>query len=156
MTPRIIVVGAGNAALCAALSACEQGAEVTVLERAPEALRGGNSRFTAGAMRVAYDGADDLLRLIPELTGDELKRVDFGSYSRDSFYDDLTRISEYRCDPELAERLADASFPTLLWMRTNGVRFLPLYGRQSFEVDGNVRFWGWNACLQEARLSIKC
>ena len=142
MTPRIIVVGAGNAALCAALSAVEQGALVTVLERAPEALRGGNSRFTAGAMRVAYDGADDLLRLIPELTADELKRVDFGSYSRDSFYDDLTRISEYRCDPELAERLADASFPTLLWMRTNGVRFLPLYGRQSFEVDGNVRFWG--------------
>ncbi|TDJ42934.1 MAG: FAD-binding dehydrogenase [Gammaproteobacteria bacterium] len=142
MTPRIIIVGAGNAALCAALSACEQGAEVTVLERAPEALRGGNSRFTAGAMRVAYDGADDLVRLIPELTSDELKRVDFGSYSKDSFYDDLARISEYRCDPDLAERLADASFPTLLWMRTNGIRFLPMYGRQSFEVDGKARFWG--------------
>ena len=52
---RVLVVGAGNAALCAAISAAEQGAQVTLLERAPESLSGGNSRFTAGAMRVVYD-----------------------------------------------------------------------------------------------------
>ena len=50
----VVVVGAGNAACCAALAAAEQGAKVLVLERAPEAEAGGNSRFTAGAIRFAY------------------------------------------------------------------------------------------------------
>ena len=50
----VIVVGAGNAAMCAALAARERGAQVLVLERAPVAERGGNTAFTAGAMRVAY------------------------------------------------------------------------------------------------------
>ena len=56
----VIVVGGGNAALCAALSAREHCERVLVLERAPEDESGGNSRFTAGAMRVAYRGVDDL------------------------------------------------------------------------------------------------
>ena len=55
-----MTIGGGNAALCAALAARESGAGVLVLECAPLAERGGNSRFTAGAMRVAYDGVDDL------------------------------------------------------------------------------------------------
>ena len=138
----VVVIGAGNAALVAAIAAREQGASVTVLERAPYALRGGNSRFTAGAMRTVYGGVDDLRRLMPELTAGEVERADYGSYSRERFYDDLGRVTEYRTDPDLAERLIDSSFDTLCWMRDKGVRFLPLYGRQSFEVDGKVRFWG--------------
>ena len=138
----VLVVGGGNAALCAAISAAEQGARVTVLERAPEPLRGGNSRFTAGAMRVVYDGVADLQRLMPDLSADELARTDFGRYDRAAFFDDMGRVTGYRCDPELAARLIDDSLPTLLWLRQRGVRFLPLYGRQSFEVDGRVRFWG--------------
>ena len=67
----VIVVGGGNAALCAALAAREGGARSLVLECAPEAERGGNSRFTAGAMRVAYNGVDDLARLMPDLTDEE-------------------------------------------------------------------------------------
>ena len=137
-----VVVGAGNAALCAAISAAEQGASVTVLERAPVALSGGNSRFTAGAMRVVYDGADDLRALIPDLGAGELERTDFGAYPRDAFYDDLGRVTQYRTDPELAGTLIDNSYATLRWMRGLGVRFLPLYGRQSYKVDGRVRFWG--------------
>src|SRR3546814_2693107 len=58
----VIVVGAGNAAMCAAIAAAQNGAQVLVLERAPEAERGGNTRFTAGGMRCVYDGLDDLLR----------------------------------------------------------------------------------------------
>lgn len=138
----MVVVGGGNAALCAALSAREQGAAVTLLERAPFELRGGNSRFTAGAMRTVYDGVDDLRRLMPDLTAAELDRTDFGSYSRDQFYEDMGRVTRYRTDPELAGRLIDHSFATLLWMHGHGVRFLPLYGRQSFEIGGRVRFWG--------------
>lgn len=139
---QVVVIGGGNAALVAAIAATERGAVVTVLERAPYELRGGNSRFTAGAMRTVYDGVDDLRRLMPELTEAEVERTDFGTYSRERFYDDLGRVTEYRADPELAERLIDSSFDTLRWMRDKGVRFLPLYGRQSFERDGKVRFWG--------------
>ncbi|MCY3813486.1 MAG: FAD-dependent tricarballylate dehydrogenase TcuA [Gammaproteobacteria bacterium] len=138
----VVVVGGGNAALTAAIAAREAGADVTLLERAPFALRGGNSRFTAGAMRTVYAGVDDLRRLMPDLTDAEIARTDFGAYSREQFYDDMGRVTQYRTDPDLAERLIDSSFETLCWMRDKGVRFLPLYGRQSFEVDGQVRFWG--------------
>ena len=55
----VVVVGAGNAGLCAALAARENGARVLVLEVAPESERGGNSRFTAGAMRVVYRGVEE-------------------------------------------------------------------------------------------------
>ena len=56
----VIVVGAGNAAFCAAIAAAETGASVLVLERAPVDENGGNSRFTAGGMRIVYNGIDDL------------------------------------------------------------------------------------------------
>jgi tricarballylate dehydrogenase len=138
----VLIVGAGNAALCAALSAHEQGAEVLVLEFAPESERGGNSAFTAGAMRVVYDGVDDLLELMPDLSDEEIARTDFGSYTRDKFFDDMARVTEYRADPDLVGLLIDRSHETLKWMASKGVRFMPIYGRQAFEVDGKYRFWG--------------
>ncbi|MGH3311829.1 MAG: FAD-dependent tricarballylate dehydrogenase TcuA, partial [Streptomyces sp.] len=139
---RVIVVGAGNAALCAALAAREQGAEVLVLERAPKKLRGGNTAFTAGAMRVVYSGVEDLRKLIPDLTREEIDNTDFGSYPADAYLDDLARVTEYRTDPELASTLVENSLPTLLWMSEKGVRFVPIYGRQAFKVDGRFTFWG--------------
>jgi tricarballylate dehydrogenase len=142
MARHVVVVGGGNAALCAAISARESGARVTLLERAPFELRGGNTRFTAGAMRAVYDGVGDLKRLMPDLTAAEIERTDFSSYSAGEFFDDLGRVTQYRCDPALADRLVNDSFATLHWMHAYGVRFLPLYGRQSFNVDGRVRFWG--------------
>jgi tricarballylate dehydrogenase len=139
---KVVVVGAGNAALCAALAAREQGADVLVLERADFATRGGNTAFTAGAMRVAYDGVDDLRRLMPELTDDEVATTDFGRYSAGDFLDDMARVTEYRTDPELAGTLVEQSHPTLVWMREKGVRFVPMFGRQAFKVDGRFTFWG--------------
>jgi tricarballylate dehydrogenase len=138
----VIVVGGGNAAFCAALSARERCERVLVLERAPEDEAGGNSRFTAGAMRVAYRGVDDLRKLMPDLTDDEVARTDFGTYTEDQFFDDLGRLTQYRCDPDLTEVLVKRSFDTLLWMRSKGVRFVPIYGRQAFKIDGRFRFWG--------------
>jgi tricarballylate dehydrogenase len=138
----VIVVGGGNAAMCAALAARESGASVLVLECAPLDERGGNSRFTAGAMRVAYDGVDDLARLIPDLTDEDKANTDFGAYPLDQFYDDLCRVTQYRTDPQLAETLVGRSFDTLLWMRAKGMRFAPIYGRQAFKVDGKFKFWG--------------
>lgn len=139
---RVIVVGAGNAALCAAISARETGADVLVLERADKAHRGGNTTFTAGAIRVAYQGVDDLRRLMPDLTDEEVAVTDFGSYGEDQFLDDIARVTEYRTDPDLADTLVRNSYDTVAWMQQHGVRFLPIYGRQAFKVDGRFRFWG--------------
>ena len=138
----IVIVGAGNAALCAAISAAEKGARVTVLERAPRAARGGNSAFTGGCFRVVYEGAEDIARLVPDLTPEELENSDFGTYSAETFFLDLCRLSGYRADPALIELLVAESLPTLLWMQQQGVRFLPAYGRQSFKVEGRNVFWG--------------
>ena len=138
----VIVVGAGNAALCAALSAQESGASVLVLERAPIEESGGNSRFTAGAIRCVYDGADDLVSLMPDLTQEELDKTDFGSYTEEQFFDDMGRITEYRCDPDMVELLVKRSKQTLHWMRSKGIRFQPIWGRQAFKVDGRFKFWG--------------
>src|SRR6266568_1974419 len=137
----VIVVGGGNAALCAALSAKETAKRVLVLERAPESEAGGNSRFTAGLLRIVYNGADDLGRLI-ELSKEELERTDFGTYTADQFLDDMARVTEYRCDPDLTEILVKESFPTALWMKKKGLRFTAAWGRQAFKIDGRFKFWG--------------
>ena len=63
----VIVVGAGNAAMNAALAAKESGASVVMLEAAPESARSGNSAFTGGAFRFVYQTVDDLLRLAPDI-----------------------------------------------------------------------------------------
>jgi len=138
----VVVVGAGNAAFCAALAAAEHDVSVLVLERAPESEAGGNSRFTAGAMRCVYDGVDDLKALMPDLTDDEIRNTDFGSYTEDKFFDDMGRVTEYRADPDLTELLVRRSRETMRWMRQKGVRFAPIYGRQAFKVDGRFKFWG--------------
>lgn len=138
----VCVVGAGNAAICAALAARERGAEVTILECAPVAERSGNTRFTAGAMRVAYDGVDDIVKLVPDLSEEERRITDFGTYTTDQFFDDIARLTQYRADPDMVEILVKRSLDTLLWMRSKGVRFVPIYGRQAFKVDGRFTFWG--------------
>jgi len=138
----VIVVGAGNAAFAAAVAAREQGASVVMLERAPRELAGGNTRFTAGAMRFAYGGVDDLRALMPDLTDEEVAATDFGAYPEAQFLDDMGRVTDYRTDPDLCERLVRESRPTMLWMRQQGVRFAPIWGRQAFKVDGRFRFWG--------------
>ena len=169
--PHVVVVGGGNAAFAAALAAHGEGARVTVLERAPEAEAGGNSRFTAGAIRVAYSGVDDLRRLMPDLTDEECARTDFGAYTEEQFLDDMGRVTEYRTDPDLAETLVRRSYATLLWMREQGVRFAPIWGRQAFLVDGRFKFWGgltveawgggpglveaWTAAARKAGIEIR-
>jgi tricarballylate dehydrogenase len=138
----VAVIGGGNAALCAALSAHESGARVVVIERAPEENRGGSSSFTGGAFRIAYKGNDDLKTLMPDLSQDELDNSDFGTYTEDQFYSEVVAMSGYRADADVLDTVVSQSFPTMMWMRGHGVRFMPIYGRQSFKVDGKNKFWG--------------
>ena len=138
----VIVVGAGNAALCAALSAREHGAEVTVLEKAPEGERGGNTYFTGGGFRFPYEGMDDILRIIPDLSEAEIDRVDVGAYSSASFRSDLARVTDGLIDDGMASTLVREATPTIEWLHHQGVKFTLMTGRQANEVDGKLVFYG--------------
>ncbi len=140
--PDVVVVGGGNAALCAALAAIEQGASVLVLEKAPEYLRGGNSYFTGGLFRFAYEGIEDVLALLPEMSEEEKSAIDVGSYTQGAFYGDVMRVTEGLSDPQLVETLVSRSQPTMRWLEDQGVRWILAYGRQAFRRGGVLRFWG--------------
>ena len=141
-SPDVIVIGAGNAASCAALAARESGASVIMLEAAPLEDCGGNSRYTAGLMRFVFNGVDDLAQVIPDLTEEEKKTHDFGTYTSDQFYDDMGRITQYRTDPDLCEILITRSFETIVWLRKKGVKFQASFGRQSHKIGNKFKFWG--------------
>ena len=113
----VVVAGAGNAAMCAALAAAENGARVLVIEKAPPEARGGNTFFTGGAFRFPYNGLDDVRRLVPDLSDAEAATIDVGSYPAAQFRDDLERVSDSLADPELMDILGANSYPTMLWMQ---------------------------------------
>src|ERR1700758_1762394 len=140
--PDVLVVGAGNAALCAAISAHENGTRVLMLEAAPFEERGGNSHFTGGAIRFAFSGVDDLISVLPSLAQENLENVDFGTYTQEQFFDDLFALTQYRSDPDLAEILVRSSLDTAKWMVRRGVKLQPGLGRQAYQVDGKFKFWG--------------
>jgi len=137
----VIVVGKGNAALCAALAAREDGAKVLMLEAAPEEESGGNSRFAGGVMRFAYESVEDLKR-VTELTEEEIAASDFGTNTKEEFFDDLYRLTSYRTDADLSEILVTQSLDTMAWLRSKGARFVPNYGRQSGMVNSKRKFFG--------------
>jgi tricarballylate dehydrogenase len=138
----VIVVGGGNAALCAALSAREHGARVLVVEKAPEAWRGGNSFFTAGGFRFAFKSFEELSELVGDLSDEEKASMEVDPYTEDAFYDDLMRVTEDLADPDMALALVRESQATVRWMRDQGIRWIPMFGRQAYKVGAKFRFWG--------------
>ena len=108
----VLVVGGGNAALCAAISARRAGASVLVLEAAPRFYRGGNTRHTRN-MRCAHDSATDTLT---------------GPYTEEEFWDDLLRVTGGQTDEELARFMIRQSKEMLPWIAAQGVRFQPSLG----------------------------
>ena len=143
----VLVIGAGNAAANAALAAREGGAKrIALLESAPEEARGGNSAFTGGAFRFVYESVDDLLKLAPDIAELDLPNIDFGTYTREQYFDDIGRLTEFRADPDLTDVLIGNSYDAALWLKRHGVRFQPALGRQAFRVEGKFRFWGGLAC----------
>ena len=118
----VVVVGAGNAALAAAVSAKENGAQrVLVLEKAPREMRGGNTHWSGGVLRFAFDDPHEIGPLLP---GVEKEYEDFYSgiqpYTRADFHGDLVRVTSGQTDPELSNILVDHSKDTVFWMSTVG------------------------------------
>jgi tricarballylate dehydrogenase len=138
----VIVVGGGNAAMAAALAARERGRRVVVLEKAPEAWRGGNSYFTGGGFRFAFADPEALRPLLPDVSDAEWAQYDIPPYPEEQYYDDLITVTEGLTDPDLADYLVRHSYETVRWMRELGFRFALLLRRQSYVVDGRTRFWG--------------
>ena len=128
----VLVVGAGNAAATAALQAHELGASVAMLETAPKEARGGNSAFTGGAFRFTFRTVDDLIALAPDIRDLDLANIDFGTYTIEQYYDDMHRLTQYRCDPDLTEVLIANSYAAAQWLKKLGIRFQPALGRQAF------------------------
>src|SRR3954452_5900778 len=108
----VLVIGGGNAALCAAISARRLGAAVLVLEGAPKFYRGGNTRHTRN-MRCAHDAATDILT---------------GPYPEAEFWEDLLRVTGGETDEELARFMIRESKDILGWVVEQGVRWQPSLG----------------------------
>ncbi|HSL50853.1 MAG TPA: FAD-dependent tricarballylate dehydrogenase TcuA [Candidatus Deferrimicrobiaceae bacterium] len=145
----VVVVGAGNAALAAAVSAREQGADrVVVLEKAPKELRGGNTHYSGGLLRFAYDRPEDLLPLVPGVER-ELPGFPAGvePYPQKSFWQDLLRVTEGRADPELGEILIGRSFDTVRWMAQQGIAMEPAVSLSGVRVGNTVK-WSPGAIIR--------
>lgn len=150
----VIVVGAGNAALAASVSARMNGANrVLVLEKAPEELRGGNTHYSGGLLRIAFSEVDEILRLVPKAR--ELPGFVEGieAYPRDLFWSDLRRMTSGRTDPELGEILISNSFATACWMADQGIRFEPAISLGAVRV-GNVIKWPKGAIVRAANEGV--
>jgi len=119
----VVVAGAGNAALVAALAANDAGARVLVLEAAPEAERGGNSRFSGGIFRITHDGMESLLPLVTEESARWADRVTVDPYPRETYWADYDKSSRGRQEDVLAAKVIDQSYETVQWMADHGVRW---------------------------------
>jgi tricarballylate dehydrogenase len=138
----VVVVGSGNAGLSAAHAAREQGASVLVLEKGPVEWVGGNSYFTAGALRFPHGAVDDLLPLLDELDPGEVDRIDLPPYSEGDFLADMRRVTRGRCDETLTSVLVREAADAVRWLHGHGIRLRLMHERQAYESGGRLRFWG--------------
>jgi tricarballylate dehydrogenase len=106
---KVIVIGGGNAALCAAISAADEGAKVILLESSPRLWRGGNSQHTRN-MRVYHPKPTETL-------------VD--SYPLEEYYEDLLKVTKNETNEELAKLTLKSSLDVYNWMLEKGIYFQP-------------------------------
>ncbi len=150
----VIVVGAGNAALAAGVSARNSGAErVLVLEKASEDMRGGNTHYSGGLLRIAFDNADEILRLVPRARELEGFVEGIEPYPAQSFWADLRRMTSERSDPELAQILIANSYDTASWMAEQGIRFEPAISLGAVKVSGVIK-WAKGAIVRAANEGV--
>ncbi|PAF44024.1 FAD-dependent tricarballylate dehydrogenase TcuA [Helicobacter sp. 11S02596-1] len=130
----VLVIGGGNAALCAALSARQKGASVLILESAPKDWRGGNSQHTRN-LRSMHTAPTDVLS---------------GSYSEDEFYQDVYRVSEGETNEEYARFVISQTPHIVEWAKSCGVRFQPSLGGTLQLGRTNAFFLGGGKALLNA------
>lgn len=132
--PDIVVIGGGNAALCAAMTAAEAGARVLILEAAPKAYRGGNSRHTRN-FRCMHSGP------LGPLVDD---------YSEYEYFEDLLKVTKGKTDEALARMVIRTSEECLPWMVEHGVRFQPSLSGTLSLARTNAFFLGGGKSLVNA------
>ena len=130
----VLIIGGGNAALCAALMAAEAGVRVTVLEAAPREWRGGNSSHTRN-LRCMHDAPQDVL-------------VD--AYTEEEFWQDLLKVTAGKTDEHLARLTIRASSNCRDWMRRHGVHFQPSLSGALHTARTNAFFMGGGKALMNA------
>lgn len=130
----IAIIGGGNAALCAAMTAAEVGAKVLILETAPKAYRGGNSRHTRN-FRCMHKGP--LGPLVDE-------------YDEDEYFGDLMKVTKGKTDEKLARLAINTSEECLPWMEERGVRFQPSLSGTLSLARTNAFFMGGGKSLVNA------
>ncbi len=139
----VIVVGAGNAALAAAVSAKENGAErVVVLEKAPREMRGGNTHWSGGVLRFAFDDPREIGGLLPGVEEEFENFYDGVSpYTKADYHGDLMRVTSGRTDPVLSKTLVENSKDTVYWMNKTGrIKMEPAITLSAVK-KGNVMVW---------------
>ncbi len=139
----VIVVGAGNAALAAAVSAKENGAKkVVVLEKAPREMRGGNTHWSGAVLRFWFDNPRDIEPLVPDAEKDfENFYEGVTPYTKEDFHGDLMRVTAGRTDPVLSKVLVNNSQDTVMWMNKVGkIKMEPAVTLSAVKKD-NVMVW---------------
>lgn len=153
----VLIVGGGNAGFSAAISAAEtlsssssspsKPPRVLLIDKCPESWAGGNSYFTAGAMRCAHGGLPDVLPLVNNVDAALADRIDLAPYTAEDFLADMDRVTGGRYDRVLGRRLVDDSNETVKWLAARGVRFQLSFNRQAYQIGDRYRFWG-GLCLK--------
>ena len=125
----VLVVGAGSAALSAAIAALDNGCSVGILEKAPRGERGGNTMFT-GHMRFPYNSVDELVPLLKDPTGEQLTQLQqiLPRLTGDDLSDMLLRVTQYRSDREMLAVHIAQSYETVRWLASKGHRWIPNFG----------------------------
>ena len=130
----VLVIGGGNAALCAALTAREAGASVLVLESAPKDWRGGNSTHTRN-LRCMHDAPQDVLTDV---------------YSEEEFWQDLLKVTGGQTTESMARLAIQESATCRDWMRSHGVHFQPSLSGTLHLSRTNAFFMGGGKALMNA------
>jgi len=137
----VVVVGGGNAGFSAAHAAAERGRRVLLLERGEPAQAGGNSYYTAGAVRIAHGGLSDLAPLLDP--DDRHATTVLPPYPAAAFAADMAAVTEGRNDPALTEVLIAESRDALAWLQDKGLHYRLMYERQAYpDAQGRLVFWG--------------
>ena len=146
----VIIVGAGNAAGAAAVSAREHGAKkVLMLEKAPQVQRGGNTYFSGAIFRFVFDKVEQLDRFIPDVETEYPGfHADVPLYPQAAFEEDLLRVTEGRSDRALLKTMIDESYDTTCWMQAVGKHHFELARSVMGLKVGNKIKWPRGAILR--------